>query len=70
MAKSMTAKEFLIKEGLLTGDCTQFYITFDDGRSFELVDLLEKFKNETQYVVISDIRPTTDPPIAKSIILE
>lgn len=42
----MTAEEFLRKKNLLIGDCTQFLITFDDGKTIELTELLEEYYTE------------------------
>lgn len=42
----MTAQDFLRQEGLLQDGFTKFHISFDDGKTVELVDLLEKFYDQ------------------------
>jgi hypothetical protein len=48
----MTGREFLIKEGILASDCTEFIISFDDGRSVELCKLLDRFGYEPKEPLI------------------
>ena len=39
----MNAKEFLKQKRLITGDCTEFIIKFDDGKIIELSKLMEDY---------------------------